>query len=325
MTGYRADAHGDAIVNATALSGTAPVVSGIIETRTDADLFGFTTGSGTVTLTASPAPNSPNLDIRLSLYDGSGNLQSSTSPTTLGASLTTTLPQGTYYAAVEGVGTGDATTAYNDYGSLGEFTFSAGLVPVNGQPPVAVAQATSATSGPAPLTVAFKGDGSSDPDGFIAAYDWDFGDGTGSTLANPSKTYQTPGTYPVSLVVVDNAGLSSASQPISIVVGNNNYVYVASIDMRLATSKSGYQATATVTVRNQSGQAVSNASVTGTWSGLGSGTSSKTTGRRGTADFSSARTKNRGTFTFTVTGITFSGSAYSPANNVETSDSIATP
>ena len=51
----------------------------------------------------------------------------------------------------------------------------------------------------------------------------------------------------------------------------------------------------------------------------------KTTGRTGTAAFSSTRTKNRGTFTFTVTGITISGSTYSPTNNVETSDSIATP
>lgn len=325
VTGYRADSHGDAIVNATALAGSSPVATGIIETRADADLFGFTTGAGTVTVSASPAPNSPNLDIRLSLYDGSGNLHSSTSPTTLGASLTTTLPQGTYYAAVEGVGTGDATTAYNDYGSLGEFTLSASLAPVNGQPPVAVATVTSPTSGPAPLSVTFKGDGSYDPDGFIASYDWDFGDGTSSAQANPTKTFQVPGTYPVSLVVVDNAGLSSASQPISIVVGNNNYIYVAAIDMRLATSKSGYQATATVTVRNQSGQAVSNATVTGTWSGLGSGTASKATGRNGTAAFSSTRTRNRGTFTFTVTGITFSGSPYSPTNNVETSDSIATP
>lgn len=325
VTGYRADAHGDAIVNATPLTGTAPVATGIIETRVDADLFGFTTGAGTVSVSANPAPNSPNLDIRLSLYDGSGNLHSSTSPTTLGATLTASLPQGTYYAAVEGVGTGDPTTAYNDYGSLGEFTLSASLVPLNAQPPVAVAQATSPTSGPAPLTVTFNGDGSSDPDGFITSYDWDFGDGTGSTLANPSKTYQTPGTYPVTLVVVDNAGLSSASQPITVTVGTNTFVYVAAIDMTLSSSRSGYQANATVRVFDQSGRAVSNATVTGSWSGLTTGSSSRTTGRSGSTTFSSVRTKNLGTFTFTVTGITFTGSSYNSGRNVETSDSIATP
>lgn len=325
ITGYRPDAHGDAIVNATPLVGTAPVASGVVETRVDADLFGFTTGAGTVSVTASPAPNSPNLDIRLSLYDGSGNLHSSISPSTLGATLTASLAQGTYYASVEGVGTGDPSTAYNDYGSLGEFTLSANLIPVNGQPPVAVAQATSPTSGPAPLSVTFKGDGSSDPDGFIASYDWDFGDGTFSNLANPSKTYQTPGTYPVTLVVVDNAGLSSASQPITVTVGTNKFVYVAAIDMTLSSSRSGYQANASVRVFDQSGKAVPNATVTGSWSGLTTSTASRTTGRTGATTFSSSRTRSLGTFTFTVTGITVTGSSYNSAANIETSDSIATP
>ena len=95
--------------------------------------------------------------------------------------------------------------------------------------------------------------------------------------------------------------------------------------MSVSSSKSGYTATATVTVRNQAGQVVSNASVTGAWSGLVSGTASKSTGRTGTAAFTSAKTKNRGTFIFTVTGITISGSTYNSGSNVETSDSIATP
>ncbi len=325
MVGYRADAHGDAIVNATPLSGSSPVVSGIIETRNDADLFGFTTGAGSVTLTAVPAPVSPNLDLRLSLYDGLGNLITSANPTTLNATLTTTLAQGSYYAAVEGIGTGDPSTAYNDYGSLGEFTFSGNLIPTPGAAPVAVATATSPVTGPAPLTVTFKGDGSYDPDGFISAYDWDFGDGSGSSEANPTKTFSVPGTYLASLVVIDNAGLSAASQTITIQVGSNNYVYVAAIDMKLATSRSGYQATATVTVRNQSGQVVPNASVVGNWSGIVSGSSSRTTGRNGTVSFASPKTKNRGSFVFTVSGISLSGSTYSPANNVETSDAISTP
>ncbi|MEQ1893100.1 MAG: PKD domain-containing protein, partial [Planctomycetota bacterium] len=54
-----------------------------------------------------------------------------------------------------------------------------------------------ATSGIAPLTVAF-GDAST---GTITAWSWDFGDGTGSTLASPTHVYTTPGTYSVALVV----------------------------------------------------------------------------------------------------------------------------
>lgn len=42
--------------------------------------------------------------------------------------------------------------------------------------------------------------------GGIASYSWDFGDGSTSTAANPTKTYATPGTYFVTLTVTDNNG-----------------------------------------------------------------------------------------------------------------------
>lgn len=325
ITGYRADEHGDSIVNATPLAGTTINAAGIIERRTDADLFAFSTGAGTISLTAAPAALSPNLDIQLSLYDGVGNLVTSADATTLGTTLNATVAQGTYYLAVDGVGTGDAITAYNDYGSLGQFLLTGSLIPVNGIPPVAVADASAPTSGVAPLAVTFSSAGSTDPDGSIAAYDWDFGDGTTSTAANPVKSYSTPGTYTASLVVVDNSGLSSQADTVTIVVQNNNVVYVGNIAMTLSSTKQGYAATATVTVRNQNGALVSGATVTGQWSGLTTGTASKNTSRSGTAAFTSTRTKNRGTFTFTVTGITTSGFTYAPTRNTETSDRISTP
>ena len=42
--------------------------------------------------------------------------------------------------------------------------------------------------------------------GVIQFYEWDFGDGTTSTLANPSKTYTLPGTFSVSLTVTGPGG-----------------------------------------------------------------------------------------------------------------------
>jgi PKD repeat protein len=54
--------------------------------------------------------------------------------------------------------------------------------------------------------VSFDGTGSSDPDGSIAAYDWDFGDGNTGTGATPVHTYTTDGTFTVSLTVTDDAG-----------------------------------------------------------------------------------------------------------------------
>ncbi len=325
VVGYRTDAHGDTITAATPLSGSTPTASGIIERRTDADLFSFTAGAGPVSFTATPAAPSPNLDIQLALYDGLGTLITFADPTGMGSTLSTTLAQGTYYLAVDGVGTGDPTTAYNDYGSLGQFSLTGSITPSTGVAPTAVADNSAPTSGTAPLNVTFSSNGSYDPDGSIASYSWDFGNGATSTAANPVYTYTTPGTYTASLVVVDNSGLSSVADTVTITVQNNNYVYVANIAMSRSTSKQGTQATATVTVRNQNGALVSGATVTGQWSGLTSGTVSKTTSRTGTAALTSTRTKSTGTFTFTVTGITISGSTYSPANNTETSDFISTP
>lgn len=325
VAGYRADQHGDVISSATALSGTSISTGGIIERRADADLFSFTTGSGPVSFTATPAVPSPNLDIQLALYDGLGTLVTYVSPTTLGATLSTTLPQGTYYLAVDGIGTGDALTAYNDYGSLGQYDLTGSITPVSGMAPVAVADDSAPLTGTAPLAVSFSSNGSYDSDGTITGFSWDFGNGNTSNSANPVYTYTVPGTYTATLVVTDNAGLSSAADTVTVVVQNNSYVYVANIAMSLSSNKQGYQATATVTVRNQDGTLVPNATVTGQWSGLTSGTVSKSTGRQGTAALTSARTKNRGTFTFTVTNITISGSPYSASRNVETTDSISTP
>jgi PKD repeat protein len=49
-------------------------------------------------------------------------------------------------------------------------------------------------------------DSSSDSDGTIASRAWSFGDGTTSTMTNPSKMYAAAGTYSVSLTVTDNRG-----------------------------------------------------------------------------------------------------------------------
>jgi vibriolysin len=55
------------------------------------------------------------------------------------------------------------------------------------------------------LTASFSST-SSDPDGSISSYSWSFGDGAGSTSADPSHTYSSEGGYSVTLVVTDNDG-----------------------------------------------------------------------------------------------------------------------
>ena len=62
------------------------------------------------------------------------------------------------------------------------------------------------------LTCAFDASASTDPDGTIASYAWDFGDGTSGTGPSPSHPYATPSSYNVTLAVTDNGG-HAARQP----------------------------------------------------------------------------------------------------------------
>jgi len=81
------------------------------------------------------------------------------------------------------------------------FLSSVGATAAN-QPPSAAF--TSSCSGGG---CSFDGSGSSDPDGTIASYSWDFGDGSDAgSGVSPSHTYTSAGTYTVSLTVKDNSG-----------------------------------------------------------------------------------------------------------------------
>jgi uncharacterized repeat protein (TIGR01451 family) len=90
------------------------------------------------------------------------------------------------------------------------------------QPPIASATG-SPTNGPAPLTVNFNGNGSSDPEGGPLTYAWDLdGDGAfdDSTAVQPTYTYTQPGTYNARLRVTDNQNQSATSAPVAISANN---------------------------------------------------------------------------------------------------------
>jgi PKD repeat protein len=70
------------------------------------------------------------------------------------------------------------------------------------------------------LTADFT-DASTDSDGTVVGWDWDFGDGNTSTAQNPSHTYAAGGTYNVTLTVTDNdAGTDSVSKPVTVTAPN---------------------------------------------------------------------------------------------------------
>lgn len=56
------------------------------------------------------------------------------------------------------------------------------------------------------LTIIFSAGGSTDPDGYIASYRWDFGDGTSGTGRDIGHGYAAPGDYNASLTATDNFG-----------------------------------------------------------------------------------------------------------------------
>ena len=62
---------------------------------------------------------------------------------------------------------------------------------------------------------------SSDPDGSISTFHWDFGDGQTSAEQNPSHDYGAAGTYPVTLTVTDDQGATNTtSQPLTVAAAN---------------------------------------------------------------------------------------------------------
>ena len=68
------------------------------------------------------------------------------------------------------------------------------------------ANANGPYSGTVNVAVSFSSAGSTDPEGADLLYEWDFGDGSSSTEADPSHTYISADTYDVSLTVTDVAG-----------------------------------------------------------------------------------------------------------------------
>lgn len=173
---YAADDHGNDAAGATALNNAATnfTAAGVIGTTGDVDVFKFTTNGGPVTAQVEVANVGPNLDTKLTLTNASGTVLAENAPAAafvdidtasgLGAQVTATVPAGTYYLTVDGVGQGnpnnaaevnlDAATAYNDYGSLGHYRLAGTAAPFVAIPVDIVTPAEGSTvTGGAPFAV----------------------------------------------------------------------------------------------------------------------------------------------------------------------------
>lgn len=112
-----------------------------------------------------------------------------------------------------------ASFGINDDGTLMEIEPSP--IPTGGVDPAVQGIVAEPNQGPiaslardnvASLTASFDASESSDPDGEIVRYDWDFGDGETVSTAGPNTThvYARPGRYRVTVTVSDNEGCSDA-------------------------------------------------------------------------------------------------------------------
>jgi PKD repeat protein len=102
----------------------------------------------------------------------------------------------------------------NNYGTTGTDTTKATIIPTP-LPGTPHANAGGPYSGVVGSPITFGGSGSTDSDGTITSYIWNFGDSNTGTGVSPTHTYNTEGNYTVVLTVTDNDGKTNSSSIIA--------------------------------------------------------------------------------------------------------------
>ncbi|HEX8336436.1 MAG TPA: S8 family serine peptidase, partial [Pyrinomonadaceae bacterium] len=180
----------------------------------------------TPTATPTPAPNgSPTVTLT---SPAGGTTFTAPANITLGATASDAdgvISRVDFYAGAQLVGTSYAEPHAFNWSNVagGAYTLTAvaaddrGVTatsaPVNifvNRPPTA--SAGGPYSGQAGRAVQFNGGGSSDSDGTIISYRWEFGDGTTGAGASPSHVYTTARTYDVLLTVTDDRGATATAR-----------------------------------------------------------------------------------------------------------------
>ncbi|WP_167856266.1 Ig-like domain-containing protein [Hymenobacter metallicola] len=247
---YRGDDHGNTSAGATALSVSGAGViaasnQGVITTRTDVDVFSFTTSGGTVTLNVNPNPDYPNLDIALVLRNSANAVVASADPAGLNASISQALPAGTYYLQIDGVQ--GALGANSDYASLGAY-FISGTVPSNVAPTVSITSPVSGATFIAPATINIAAT-ATDANGTVAKVEFYNGATLlGEDLTAPytySWTGVAAGTYTLTTKATDNNGAATTSAGVTVTVNEN---VAPTVSITAPASGASYFAPATINI-----------------------------------------------------------------------------
>jgi hypothetical protein len=100
-------------------------------------------------------------------------------------------------------------SAHDAAGNSASGSFVVTVEPPANQPPVATIDSSPVVGDP--RTIAFDGSRSTDPDGRVVDFAWDFGDGTVGTGSHPQHSYPRPGSYTVELEVTDDGGATGTT------------------------------------------------------------------------------------------------------------------
>ena len=219
--GYFPDDAGDTRGAAAAL--TVNVANGAVNqvgliARTgDVDFYSFATMGGNATITATPAADSPNLDIALTIFDSNGVQLAANNPAgALNASATVTnLAAGGYFVRImnSGAGANPPIDGYTNYGSLGAYTLggtvqNATLLPIITSP--------GAAAGLRNLPFSYQITAANAPTSFTCVGALPpgvtFTPGTGLIAGTPTVS----GSYPVTIGANNSAG--SSTKPLTITI-----------------------------------------------------------------------------------------------------------
>jgi PKD repeat protein len=161
------------------------------------------------------------------------------------------------------------------------------------------------------LTCTFT-DASSDSDGDVAALVWTFGTAGGSTEASPVFKFPAPGTYQVTLLVIDNEG---ATATITRAVDVRAVIHAAFVGA-VITGKSSWNVQATVAVHGADERLVSGVTIVAIWSGAQTKTISCVTTAGGTCTFTTGNLgSSRSSITLTLLSVSAPLSGYQQAAN----------
>ncbi len=206
-----------------------------------------------IKVTVTNNSGSPISGVTLNLTSTGGDIQNKLGNTKNDGTFTTRFSSsnsGTFFVNVTASTGGSNLSIYRGFASI--------QITVLNNDPTAKFSVSSRT-GEVPLTIIFDASGSTDIDGTITSYSWNFGDGKNGIGKIANHTYENNGEYIPSLTVTDNLGQSNSV--IDKIIVSPMPALSLAITSEPASIESGKTSTIKVTVTGKNSAPISGANV----------------------------------------------------------------